>query len=75
MTGEHHQLIGRIYAACNRGDVDGVVDCCKADAEVRPLLSDLAGSVYRGHDGIRRRSLLGIARSVDRAAELLLLGA
>ena len=35
MTGEHRELIGRIYAAWNRGDVGGVVDCCKADAEVR----------------------------------------
>jgi hypothetical protein len=30
------------------------VACCRADAEVRPFLSDLAGSVYRGHEGIRR---------------------
>ena len=28
--------------------------CCRADAEVPPFLSDLAGSVYRGHEGIRR---------------------
>ena len=54
MAGEHSELIGRIYAAWNRGDVDGVVECCSADAEVRPFLSDLAGSVYRGHEGIHR---------------------
>jgi ketosteroid isomerase-like protein len=54
MAGEHSELIGRIYGAWNRGDVDGVLDCCRADGEVRPFLSDLAGSVYRGHEGIRR---------------------
>jgi ketosteroid isomerase-like protein len=54
MAGEHRELIDRIYAAWNRGDVDGVVECCTADAQVRPFLSDLAGSVYRGHEGIRR---------------------
>jgi ketosteroid isomerase-like protein len=54
VAGEDIELIRRAYAAWNRGDVEGLVACYRSDAEVRPSLGDLAGSVYRGHEGVRR---------------------
>jgi ketosteroid isomerase-like protein len=41
-------------AALNRGDLDGVLEMLDPDVELLPLRGALDGSVYRGHEGIRR---------------------
>jgi hypothetical protein len=47
MAGERSELIGRIHAARNRGDVDGVVECCSANAEVVHLALVEDGRIAR----------------------------
>lgn len=51
---DRSELIRGVYAAWNRADIDTLVSYYSPDAEIRPLLSDLGGDVYRGHDGVRR---------------------
>jgi ketosteroid isomerase-like protein len=41
-------------AALNRRDVDGMLATLRPDAELVPLRAVLEGTVYRGHDGLRR---------------------
>ena len=41
-------------AALNRRDVEGMVATLRPDAELVPLRAVLDGTVYRGHDGLRR---------------------
>ena len=41
-------------AALNRGDVEALVATLDPEVELIPLRAVLDGSVYRGHDGLRR---------------------
>ena len=41
-------------AALNRGDADGIAATLDPDVELVPLRAVLDGSVYRGHEGMRR---------------------
>jgi uncharacterized protein len=41
-------------AALNRRDVDGMLATLRPDAELVPLRAVLEGTVYRGHEGLRR---------------------
>jgi ketosteroid isomerase-like protein len=41
-------------AALNRGDVDGLAATLDPDVELIPLKAVLDGTVYRGHEGMRR---------------------
>jgi hypothetical protein len=53
MSQEDRELMRRMYRAWNDGDMDALADVFDADVEVRPALSAfLAGTVYRGHDGV-----------------------
>lgn len=40
--------------ALNRGDVDGLEDALDPDVELVPLRAMLDGTVYKGHEGMRR---------------------
>jgi ketosteroid isomerase-like protein len=46
-------LVRRTYDAFNRRDMDTILAGFHPDAEWHPILADLGGGVYRGHDGIR----------------------
>jgi uncharacterized protein len=53
MSQKSVEVITRMYAAWNSGDMDALADVFDPEVEVRPALSTfLASSVYRGHDGI-----------------------
>ena len=54
MSARDLETIREGVAALNRGDVDGVAATLDADVELVPLRAMLDGSVYRGHDGVRR---------------------
>ena len=41
-------------AALNRRDVEGMLATLQPDAEMVPARAVLEGTVYRGHDGLRR---------------------
>jgi ketosteroid isomerase-like protein len=41
-------------AALNRRDIDGMLATLRADVELVPLRAVLDGTVYTGHDGLRR---------------------
>jgi ketosteroid isomerase-like protein len=41
-------------AALNRRDLDAMLATLQPDAEMVPLRAVLEGTVYRGHDGLRR---------------------
>lgn len=48
------EVIGRMFAAWNDGDMDGLAEVFDAEVEVRPALSAfLASTVYRGHEGVQ----------------------
>jgi ketosteroid isomerase-like protein len=40
--------------ALNRRDVEAIVAMWDEDAEFRPIMAGLEGTVYRGHEGIRK---------------------
>jgi ketosteroid isomerase-like protein len=48
------ETIRRAYDAFNRRDIDGLTTTLDPDLEWHPLLGELGGGVYRGHDGVRR---------------------
>ncbi|MGH2980222.1 MAG: nuclear transport factor 2 family protein [Solirubrobacterales bacterium] len=54
MSAEDVETIRDAIAALNRGDVDGIAAALDPDVELVPLRAVLDGSVYRGHDGMRR---------------------
>jgi uncharacterized protein len=54
MSAKDVQTIREGIAALNRGDVDGIAATLDPDVELVPLRAVLDGSVYRGHDGMRR---------------------
>jgi ketosteroid isomerase-like protein len=54
MSSKDVETIRAGIAALNRGDVDGIAAALDPDVELVPLRAVLDGSVYRGHDGMRR---------------------
>ena len=54
MSGNHEATIREGIAALNRGDADGIASMLDPEVELVPLRAVLDGSVYRGHDGMRR---------------------
>jgi ketosteroid isomerase-like protein len=48
------ETVHRIFEAFNRRDVDGLTATLDPEMEWHPLLGDLGGGVYRGHEGARR---------------------
>jgi uncharacterized protein len=48
------EMIRAGVAALNRGDVEGMLATLDPDIELLPLRGALDGSVYRGHEGMRR---------------------
>jgi ketosteroid isomerase-like protein len=47
------ELHRRLLEAFNNRDAESMVACSDPDIEYHPLLSGIATSVYRGHEGIR----------------------
>ena len=48
------EVIERLYEAWNQGDLDGLLDVCDPEVEVRPAFGAmLSSTVYRGHEGVR----------------------
>jgi uncharacterized protein len=45
--------VRRGYDAFNRRDVDALLDAFHPDVEWHPLLAELGGGTYCGHDGVR----------------------
>jgi uncharacterized protein len=54
MSERNVEVVRRGFETFNRRDVDGLVELCADDAEWFPFRAQLEGSVYRGHEGIRR---------------------
>jgi ketosteroid isomerase-like protein len=54
MSSEDVETIRAGVAALNRGDVDGMAATLDPDVELVPLRAALDGSVYVGHEGLRR---------------------
>ena len=48
------ETVRSLYDAFNRRDVDGLIATLDPEMEWHPLLGELGGGVYRGHDGVRR---------------------
>jgi ketosteroid isomerase-like protein len=48
------EMIREGIAALNRGDVEDMLATLDPEVELVPLRGALDGSVYRGHDGMRR---------------------
>ena len=47
-------VLQRGFAAFNRNDLDAVLEFCHPEIEWRPMRRSRAGTVYRGHDGVRQ---------------------
>jgi len=54
MSGKDLEIIRAGVQALNRGDVDGLAEALDPDVELVPLRAVLDGTVYRGHEGMRR---------------------
>jgi ketosteroid isomerase-like protein len=56
MSEENVEVVGRLYEALNRGDLEGAIEM--TDPNIRYDLSERVfnPAVYQGHDGIRRFS-------------------
>ena len=54
MSGKDLEIIRAGVEALNRGDVDGLAEALDPDVELVPLRAVLDGTVYRGHEGMRR---------------------
>ena len=54
MSAKDVETIRKGISALNRGDVDGIAAMLDPDVELIPLRAVLDGTVYRGHDGMRR---------------------
>jgi ketosteroid isomerase-like protein len=48
------ETIRKGIAALNRGDADGIAALLTPDVELLPLSAAVDGTVYRGHEGMRR---------------------
>ena len=53
MSRANVEVAERLYAARNRGDVEGVLAECTPEVEWRPHLATLGGEPIRGHDAVR----------------------
>jgi uncharacterized protein len=51
---EDIETVRRAYEAFNRRDVDELLATLGPEMEWHPLLGELGGGVYRGHEGVRR---------------------
>ena len=47
-------VISHVFDCWAREDLPGLLEVFDEACEVRPLLGQLDGAVYRGHDGVRR---------------------
>jgi len=54
MSDKDLEIIRAGVEALNRGDVDGLAEALDPDVELVPLRAVLDGTVYRGHEGMRR---------------------
>lgn len=54
MSEKDLEIIRAGVAALNRGDVDGLEETLDPGVELVPLRAVLDGTVYRGHEGMRR---------------------
>jgi ketosteroid isomerase-like protein len=54
MSSSDLETIRQGVAALNRGDVDALAATLDPDVELVPLKAVLDGSVYRGHEGLKR---------------------
>jgi ketosteroid isomerase-like protein len=48
------RTVRRAYEAFNRRDVEALLATLHPEMEWHPLLGELGGGVYRGHEGVRR---------------------
>jgi uncharacterized protein len=48
------ETVRRGYDAFNRRDIDALLDAFHPEVEWHPLLAELGGGTYLGHDGVRR---------------------
>jgi ketosteroid isomerase-like protein len=48
------RIARKAFGAFSRGDAEALVRLCHPDFEWRPFRAQLEGTVYRGHEGIRR---------------------
>jgi ketosteroid isomerase-like protein len=54
MSARDLETIREGIAALNQGDVEGIAATLDPDVELVPLRAVLDGTVYRGHEGMRR---------------------
>jgi ketosteroid isomerase-like protein len=54
MSEENVAVLRKGYAAVNRGDIDGLLDCVHSDVEFTSLIAEAEGEVFDGHDGVQR---------------------
>jgi ketosteroid isomerase-like protein len=54
MSQENVEVVRRFLDAFNARDVDVLIRLSSEDCEWRPFRAQLEGTVYRGHEGIRR---------------------
>jgi ketosteroid isomerase-like protein len=54
MSQEDADTIRAGLAALNKRDIEGMLATLRPDAELVPLRAVLEGTVYRGHEGLRR---------------------
>jgi ketosteroid isomerase-like protein len=53
MSQENVELARAIYAAINRGDLEGFLGLVHPEAEFTSLVAEAEGQTYHGHDGVR----------------------
>jgi ketosteroid isomerase-like protein len=54
MSQENVEVMRQIYDATRRGDLDAFIALHDPDATVTPLILNIEGRAYRGHEGVRR---------------------
>ena len=54
MSSENVELLRRVVETYNTRDAESFVALCDPEVEVHSVFSDVAGTVYRGHEGVRR---------------------
>jgi ketosteroid isomerase-like protein len=64
VTGEAVETIARAFTAFNRRDVPALLAVCAADIDWIPMRASKHGTVYHGHEGVRR-ALEDVAREFD----------
>jgi hypothetical protein len=51
---ENVEIVRRLHAALNRRDIETMVAAWDEEAEFRPIMAGLEGTVYRGREGLRQ---------------------